>query len=390
MTDRPLRILMVAPTPFFADRGCHVRILEEIRALQGRGHEVHLVTYGLGGDVPGVSVSRSWVFPWYRKLSAGPSWQKPLLDIFLFLRVLREGRRFRPHILHAHLHEGAFLGVFLKKLLRVPLVFDCQGSLTGELVDHGFFREKSLLWRLFGILERVINGSADFILTSSGKTCRDLTDTWHVSPEKVAALVDAVDPEVFRPAATTEKAAMPKDVPVVAYLGVLNRYQGTDILLDAARELKRRGEPVHFLVMGYPEEPWRSEAGAAGLQDMMTFTGRVPYGDAPGLLAGADIAVSPKVSLTEANGKLLNYMACGLPTVAFDTPVNRELLGETGVYAPRGDVQAFTDAIAGLLHDPERRRRLRAQARERAVREHSWQARGGQLERVYHLLLGEK
>ena len=38
--ERRFRILMVAPTSFFADYGCHVRILEEARVLQRRGHTV--------------------------------------------------------------------------------------------------------------------------------------------------------------------------------------------------------------------------------------------------------------------------------------------------------------------------------------------------------------
>ena len=49
----------------------------------------------------------------------------------------------------------------------------------------------------------------------------------------------------------------------------------------------------------------------------------------------ADVAVSAKRSASEANGKLLNYMAMGLPTVAYETPVSRELLGERGTYALR-------------------------------------------------------
>src|SRR5512146_1473140 len=140
-----LRVLMLAPTPYFADRGCHVRIYEEARALIDLGHEVCIVTYHLGRDMAGIPTVRIPPVPWYRKLSAGPSWHKPYLDILLFFKALAAARRFRPHVVHAHLHEGAFLGIFLKKLLHLPLLFDCQGSLTAEMLDHGFIRKGSLL-----------------------------------------------------------------------------------------------------------------------------------------------------------------------------------------------------------------------------------------------------
>ena len=80
MTDGALRVLMIAPTPYFADRGCHVRIYEEARALTKLGHEVCIVTYHLGRDMPGVRVVRTPAVPWYGKLEAGPSWHKPYLD----------------------------------------------------------------------------------------------------------------------------------------------------------------------------------------------------------------------------------------------------------------------------------------------------------------------
>ncbi|HOP40883.1 MAG TPA: glycosyltransferase, partial [Geobacteraceae bacterium] len=127
MTDGKLRILMLAPTPFFADRGCHVRIYEEARALLRRGHDVRIVTYHLGRDMPGIQTRRIPTVPWYRKLAAGPSRHKPYLDVLLFCTAASEIRRFRPRLLYSHLHEGAFLGVFLKMLFRIPLLFDCQG-----------------------------------------------------------------------------------------------------------------------------------------------------------------------------------------------------------------------------------------------------------------------
>jgi len=376
---------MVAPTPFFADRGCHVRIYEEARALTAGGHQVRIATYHLGRDMPGITTDRTVRIPWYGKLAAGPSWHKPYLDILLFATALRAARRMRPDLIHAHLHEGAFLGVFLKKLLGVPLLFDCQGSLTGELADHGFAREGSLLSRFFAGLEGWINRNADAIITSSGAGRDDLVGKWGVPARKVTTLMDGVDTAVFRPYPRDEvrrRLGIALDVPLVVFLGVLNRYQGIDLLLSAMVILKSQGSPVRFLVMGFPEGGYREKARELGVHDMVTFTGRIDYNKAPAYLSAGDLAVSPKVSLTEANGKLFNYMACGLPTVAFDTPVNREILGETGVYVRYGDAEDLAVRIGELAGESGHRLELARLVRERAEGMHSWQARGKQLEEL--------
>lgn len=373
---------MLAPTPYFADRGCHVRIYEEARALIACGHKVRIATYHLGRDLPGIATDRTVRIPWYRKLSAGPSWHKPYLDILLFFTALRAARRMRPDLIHAHLHEGAFLGVFLKKLLGVPLLFDCQGSLTGELADHGFAREGSLLYRFFALLEGWINRNADAIITSSGAGRDDLVGKWGVPARKVTALMDGVDTAVFRPYPRDEvrrRLGIGPEVPLVVFLGILNRYQGIDLLLSAMVILKSQGSPVRFLVMGFPEGGYREKARELGVNGMVTFTGRIDYGKAPAYLSAGDLAVSPKVSLTEANGKLFNYMACGLPTVVFDTPVNREILGDAGVYVRFGDAADLAARIGELAADSVRRGELARLVRERVEREHSWQARGAAL-----------
>ena len=98
------------------------------------------------------------------------------------------------------------------------------------------------------------------------------------------------------------------------------------------------------------------------------------------------MAVSAKRSASEANGKLLNYMAMGLPTVAYETPVSRELLGEHGVYAPPGDVAALGEALLGLLDDGGRREVLGRALRARALYRFSWDGVGARLESVYESL----
>src|SRR5512137_1549193 len=96
LAEAPLKILMLAPTPYFADRGCHVRIYEEARVLRHLGHDVRLVTYHLGRDMADIPTERIMRIPWYRKLTAGPSWHKPYLDLLLFFKALAVARSFKP------------------------------------------------------------------------------------------------------------------------------------------------------------------------------------------------------------------------------------------------------------------------------------------------------
>jgi glycosyltransferase involved in cell wall biosynthesis len=101
-----------------------------------------------------------------------------------------------------------------------------------------------------------------------------------------------------------------------------------------------------------------------------------------------EVAVSPKRSSTEANGKLLNYMACGLPVVATDTRVNRELLGDAGVLVPVGDADALAASLAAALSDPDAARARGAALRMRVEEEFVWPVLAERLESLYRAVLG--
>jgi glycosyltransferase involved in cell wall biosynthesis len=93
--------------------------------------------------------------------------------------------------------------------------------------------------------------------------------------------------------------------------------------------------------------------------------------------------VAPKVSATEGSGKLLPYMAAGLPVAAFDTPVHREYLGELGVYAPAGDAAGLATAIAWALDHPEAACRAAQALRARAISRYTWDHAAQAIEQVY-------
>jgi glycosyltransferase involved in cell wall biosynthesis len=381
---------MLAPTPFFADRGCHVRIYEEARALQALGHRVTICTYHNGRDLPGFDIRRIVRVPWYDKLEAGPSLHKIYLDFILLLKALRVARKQKPDVVHGHLHEGVGIGYILSRLLGIPLIGDYQGSLAGEIRAHGFLGNSRILFSLFRGIERLVDGLADVTIASCSEVAREMKEDFGV--KQVHLALDGVDTEQFRPdvEAGELQSLVPSGRQAVVYLGLLNRYQGIDCLLEASVRVLQRRSDVHFLIMGYPNvEHFQQLAQSLEIADHVTFTGRVDYGQASRYLALGNVAVSPKISETESNGKLYNYMASGLPVVAFDTPVNREILGDLGIYAPLEDVKGLSDGILRALRGGEEIQSLKAQLRERAVRRFSWSATADRISRCYDIALGK-
>jgi glycosyltransferase involved in cell wall biosynthesis len=129
-------------------------------------------------------------------------------------------------------------------------------------------------------------------------------------------------------------------------------------------------------------------AADLGVSDRVIFTGKIPREETPDHLALGDIAVAPKLSATEGCGKILEYMAMELPTVAFDAPQNREYMGSLGVYAGcTGDPASLADAIAGLLNDPQRCTELGQKLRARVARHFSWDRAGRHLMVIYRSVL---
>ena len=389
--DRKLRILILAPCSCFKDCGEHVRIYEEARSLVRRGHMVRIVSYDSGRDMPDIKIDRITPVGWLKKLPLKPAWCKPYMDFILMKQALKSAGSFRPHLIHAHHHQGARIGAALKKRLGIPLLFDCQQSLTAEMIDSGVIRTDSIMHRYLCRQEKLINaGPADHIIASSAALARNLISQWGVAENSVSTLTDGVNTALFMPHQREEaraKLKIPQGAQLVVYLGALNRSQGIDTLLSAIVQLKSRGSNIRFMIMGDGDEPYRAMAQDLGIERMIIFTGAIDYLKAPLYLSVGDVAVSPKISLNESNSKLLNYMACGLPTVAFDMPVNRELLGDAGIYAEYGDCSDLAAKLTALMENSEERIRLGALGITRAERLHTCDARGADLDEIYRVKL---
>jgi glycosyltransferase involved in cell wall biosynthesis len=387
---------MIAPTSFFADYGNHIRIWQEAQALKKLGHRVVIATYHNGDDMPGLDIRRSWDVPWIKRAMVGSSRHKIYLDVALSYRSLETALRMRPDVIHAHIHEGALIGAALRRVLRRPLVFDFQGSLTSEMIDHHFLSgTQSRLYRPLWRLERWINTQADALITSSHNAAEIVQHEFGFPAERLHTVVDGINTDRFRPfdgspvweaerQQLRAELGIPADRRVVVYLGVLAEYQGINALMEAAQKLLPELPNTHFLIMGYPGvDSYGNLAQALGIANHVSLPGRIMYRDAHAYLALGDVAVAPKMSETEGSGKIPNYMAMGLPVVTFDTPVSREYLGDLGIYASFGSVDDLAAKLRQALEQRAWAAQLGMRGPARAVREFSSDRAGPQIEAIY-------
>ena len=150
--------------------------------MQKLGHQITIVTYHNGRTPPGLDIRRTLPIPWRREYEVGSSRHKIAFDALLGLKTLELLACNRYDIIHAHLHEGASIGLVLGRLFRIPVVFDFQGSLTEEMIDHKFLRRESFAYGPLRRLESWIDRSSSAIFTSSVHAERILVDQFQCNP----------------------------------------------------------------------------------------------------------------------------------------------------------------------------------------------------------------
>jgi glycosyltransferase involved in cell wall biosynthesis len=378
-----MKILVIAPTPFFSDRGTHIRILEEAYALEGRGHEVTIATYHIGKDLPtdlhsqiDVRRIRRLLF-WYKKLEAGPDWQKIILDLLLIKKVLFLARTKKPDVIHAHLHEGVLIGAFVQKILfwrKMLLVADFHGSLTKEMKSHGYLSLPPLP-ALFKWLEKFINNLGDVAVASSWDNAEEISQMRRKN--KVTVLPDGTRLRMFDnlPDKQTlqQEYNIPENKVVVTYTGALIPNKGIKYFLDAVPLVAEKYPEAHFVIAGFPVDQIETYLEQPIFKERATVISPLPYYDLPKILRLSDIGIDPKdPSVMQASGKTLQYMGAGIPTVVFDTENNREYLGEAGTYAKEYSADSFAEAIGSLVISAWRRQKRGELSRVRAE-DFSWE-----------------
>jgi glycosyltransferase involved in cell wall biosynthesis len=265
------------------------------------------------------------------------------------------------------------------------------------LSRFGAGREGSLPHRMLQALERAQFRTADLVISTNESYRRIAIERGHVPPERVFVVRSGPSRERFATLRPVDGSLRRGRRHLVAYLGVMAPQDGVDHLLRAARILADRGRgDIAYTLIGAGDsfDELRTMAAGLGLAGAVEFTGRVPDETVERILATADVCVvpDPQNPLNDVStmNKVLEYMACGRPIVAYDLREHRYSAGEGALYAEPNREDRLADRIAELLDDPALRERMGAYNRKRFLETMAWEYSAGELLRAYRTLCGTR
>jgi glycosyltransferase involved in cell wall biosynthesis len=342
-----MKILMIAPEPFFEPRGTPFSEYFRIKALSALGHTVDLVTYPFGVDkhIPGLKIFRCRRPPGVKAVRTGPSMAKVALDFFLLLKVLQRLWREDYDLIHTH-EEGSIIGVFCQKMTKIPHLYDIHSSLVQQMDNFNFTRSKAII-RFFKFCETVSLRNATAVIV----ICRSLFD--HAAGITAAAKLTLIENFMDdRPAAVNEEKMLqlkreinPDGKKIIMYTGTLEAYQGIPLLLESMRLLE---DGFLLIVIGGKENQvarLRRQIREMKLENRVKALGQKRSKDIPYYLHAASVLVSPRMLGTNIPLKIYSYLASGVPVVATDLVTHTQSISSDIAFLAAAAAEPFAAAI---------------------------------------------
>jgi glycosyltransferase involved in cell wall biosynthesis len=374
-----MRILMIAPEPFFEPRGTPFSEYHRIRALIELGHTVDLVTYPFGRNVTlgGLRVFRCLRPPLMTEIGIGPSWRKIPLDFTLLLTACRRAAVEKYDAVHSH-EEGGWFGVILAWFLGIPHLYDMHSSLPQQLTNFAYSRSR-VVKATFAWLERFVISRSRVVIV----ICPQLEDVVRgIDAAVPAVLIENAPGSGDAPTdgsglAVRRELGIDPGAPLVLYTGTFEAYQGLDLLFASMRVvLAARPDARLVLAGGRPDqiEAARRHAAATGIGAATVFAGQRPAEEIPAFLDAADVLVSPRSLGTNTPLKIYQYLRSGRPIIATRLLTHTQVLDDEVAFLTAATPDGFGAGILAALTDPERARAVGARARHLAETKYSYDA----------------
>lgn len=379
-----MNILMLAPHPFYADRGTPIAVRQLLETLSQQGHTIDVLTYHVGEDISiaGVTIHRIGKPLLINDVPIGPSIRKAVCDLWMLFKTLSLASRRRYDLVHA-VEESAFIAELLRCRWGLPYVYDMDSLLSLQM------REKSaLLWpaaKLFAWLEkRSIRRSVGVLAV-----CPALVDqAMKHHPKHLVELLPDVpmaDRTDAEPGALPETLTEAPGVRVM-YVGNLQSYQGVGLLLEAFGQIAGDCPDATLLIVGgTPADiaAHRQRVQSLSDQGRIRFVGAIPLAHLGAVLHQADILVSPRKQGNNTPMKIYSYLQSGRPVLATRLETHTQVLNDETSLLVEPTAAAMAAGLKRLIHEPERRDRLGSAGRRHLETHYSAQAFAQRLKRFY-------
>ncbi|MEW6001521.1 MAG: glycosyltransferase family 4 protein [Nitrospirota bacterium] len=360
-----MKILMVAPQPFFTPRGTPLSVYYRAKILSELGHEIDLLTYPLGHDVDikNVNIIRSPGLPFLYDIKIGPSFTKLLLDIPLFLKAVKLMIKNRYDVIHAH-EEAVFFCLLFRYLFKKNYIYDMHSSLPQQLGNFNFTKLKMVV-KLFEYLEKLSIEGASAVIT----ICDDLDEL--VKKYGYEEKNELIQNTLFSPLIFIDdlcninlKNIINSDgKKIILYAGTFEPYQGLDMYIESIKTIVRERQDLVFIFIGGNTEQvskMRKKAEELNISEYLVFTGMLEVNLVKRFIREADVLVSPRLKGTNTPLKIYEYMASGVPVVATNLKTHTQELTDESAFLTRPEQEDFALGILqclGSKEEAERRAR---------------------------------
>jgi len=377
-----MKILMLAPQPFYEERGTPIAVRMAAEALAAQGHGVDLLTFHEGRDIamPGVRHHRIAAPPGVRGVPIGFSLKKLICDIWMVFAAIGLLARRRHDVIHA-VEEAAFFALPLAWLFRAKLVYDADSILSEQIVEK--WPRARPLARLVAWIEGFTFRRSDLVIAVCPAVQQAAGGASHVHLLPDVAMESPATAEEVEDLRTHAGARL-----LTLYVGNLEDYQGVAVLLSAMALVPSAQRPVLLVIGGHPQHvgQHRQMASGLGLSDDVRLLGPRPLVGLGHYLAQADIVCSPRLKGRNTPMKIFSYMASGRAVLATAIESHAQVLDHSCACLVPPTAQGLAAGLQRLCADATLRAELGKAAASRARTHYGHDAFVERLKRAYATL----
>lgn len=370
-----MKVLLLAPQPFYTERGTPIAIRLLIQALCDAGHQVDVLTYHVGEPVhiSGMRLFRIAEPPGIGNVSIGFSVKKLVCDAWMLVKAFRLMRTGGYDVVHA-VEESVFIALAARLSWRFKLVYDMDSLMADQIVE----KWPTLAPVLPGMqwFEKEAIKRADLVFAVCPAIQQRACS--YIESKRVHLIPDVAPNPSGHAMSDAEniRQYFQSSAPIVMYVGNLEQYQGIDLLLNAVAALEKPDDCNLLIIGGTAEHvrQYQAKVSELGLKNNTVLLGNRPLSALGHYLNQADILCSPRLKGVNTPMKIYAYMLSGKAVLATNIISHSQVLDGNCAYLVEPTASAMAQGLHALIESAQLRSNLGLAAAELARNHYSEQA----------------